>query len=195
MKKEIRTSILKYFIISLPVGICALAAAVFLVSNTLFPVDYRKNIIETSNEYNVDPLLIAAIIFAESGYKREIISRAGAVGVMQLMPSTAAETAKKHHIAYTSGGDLTDIGTNIRLGTAHFADLLEYYDRDIRKSLAAYNAGKANVPRWLDGHGKLDISKIDFPETRKYVIKTGIYYNILRNIAVVYNLNAKGIKK
>ncbi len=195
MKKEINRRILKCFIIFLPVGICALAAAVFLVSNTLFPVDYRKNIIETSTEYNVDPLLIAAIIFAESGYKREIVSRAGAVGVMQLMPPTASETAKKHHIAYTCGSDLTDIGINIRLGTAHFSDLLEYYDRDIQKSLAAYNAGKANVPRWLDGRGKLDISKIDFPETRKYVIKTGVYYNILKNIAVVYNLNAKGIKQ
>lgn len=193
MKKETNRPFLKVLVIFLPAGVCAAATAVFLASNMLFPVGYRKNIIEVSAEYNVDPLLIAAVICAESGYKKESVSRAGATGIMQLMPSTALETAKKHDIAYTCSEDLTDATTNIRLGTAHFADLLEYYAFDTQKALAAYNAGKANVPRWLDESGKLDMNKIDFPETKKYIKKTSFYYNILKHIDIVYNLNAKGM--
>lgn len=195
MKKEINRPFLKSLVVFLPVGVCAAAAAVFLASNILFPVGYRKNIIEVSAEYNVDPLLIAAVICAESGYKKESVSRAGAIGVMQLMPSTALETAKRHNIAYTCSEDLTDATTNIRLGTAYFSDLLEYYSFDIQKALAAYNAGKANVPRWLDKGGKLDMNRIDFPETKKYIKKTGFYYNILKHIDIVYNLNTKGIEQ
>ncbi|MDD5644287.1 MAG: lytic transglycosylase domain-containing protein [bacterium] len=191
MKKETDINIFKIFILSAPVAVFLFLLILFAASNILFPFNHRREIRKISDEYNIDPLLVASIIFAESKYKNNIVSKAGAVGMMQLMPSTALETAKKHSIPYGGRETLTDTSTNIRLGSAYFSDLLEYYGRDMVKSLAAYNAGKSNVPKWTDENGRLDTGKIDFPETRDYIVKTGFYYKILRGMDRAADLSGK----
>jgi soluble lytic murein transglycosylase len=114
----------------------------------------------------LDPALLAAVIEAESKFNSDARSDAGAVGLMQLTPSTAKGIAQ-----YTGGSrfrvsDLTNPDINIRYGAWYLGHLLDRYHRDERLALAAYNAGEENVDRWQREH-----VGIQFGETRDYVAK------------------------
>ena len=117
-----------------------------------------------SAAYGVDPRLARALAWMESGFQEDVISSAGAVGVMQLLPETA------QGIATRTGGhkfvvrDLLDPEINVRYGSWYLRNLLNRYDDDLPTALAAYHAGQGNVDAWRRrGLG------IQFPETRSYV--------------------------
>lgn len=120
---------------------------------------------------NLDPALIAAVIYQESRFRpRE--SSAGALGLMQLLPDTA------HFIAGKTGGsrftteDLATPQINIQYGAWYLRYLLDHFDDNEITALAAYNAGIGNVQKWLAESGQTHITNIDdipFPETREYV--------------------------
>lgn len=105
-----------------------------------------------SQRYAVDSALISAIIEMESGFQPYAISPAGAVGLMQLMPDTAAG----YHIA-----DLMDPQANVDAGVRHVAHLLQMFEGDVVRAVAAYNAGAGNVIRY----GGVP----PFAETQRYV--------------------------
>jgi len=107
-----------------------------------------------ARRYGVDETLISAIVKAESSFNPYAMSKAGAVGLMQLMPDTAAG----YHIA-----DLMDPEANIDAGVRHVASLLQEFNGDIELSIAAYNAGSGAVKR----HGGVP----PYPETQRYVSK------------------------
>ena len=117
-----------------------------------------------SANYGLDPALLAAVIYRESKFDPDAVSSSGAIGLMQLLPDTAKGIAQ-----YTGGSrfrveDLYDPEINVRYGAFYLKRLLRKYDGDVRLALAAYNAGQANVDRWVDeGKG------IAFEETRDYV--------------------------
>lgn len=117
----------------------------------------------------VDPYLVLALIREESAFAAQAVSRAGAVGLMQLLP----ETARTQVTADEAEGRLVDVETNIALGTRYLAGLLRDFGNDLALALAAYNAGPQQVRRWLDGPGApatdAFIEAIPFPETRQYV--------------------------
>ena len=100
-----------------------------------------------ARESGVDPALLRALAAAESGGDPRAKSRAGAVGLMQLMPATAAEQARRLGLD-PDRVDLEDPGDNLRLGAAYLARLLSQFDQDERFALAAYNAGPESVRRW-----------------------------------------------
>lgn len=120
---------------------------------------------------NLDPALIAAVIYQESRFRpRE--SSAGALGLMQLLPDTA------HFIAGKTGGskftteDLATPQINIQYGAWYLRYLLDHFDDNEMTALAAYNAGIGNVQKWLAQSGQTHITSLDqipFPETRHYV--------------------------
>ena len=117
-------------------------------------------------EDRLDPALLAAVIEAESKFNPNARSSAGAVGLMQLTPSTAKGIAQ-----YTGGSrfrvsDLTNPDINVRYGAWYLRHLLDRYGDDERLALAAYNAGEDNVDRWHKAH-----QGIQFSETRGYVNK------------------------
>jgi soluble lytic murein transglycosylase len=123
-------------------------------------------------EKRLDPALIAAVIYAESKFEpRE--SSAGAEGLMQILPETA------YFIAHLSGGsaftasDLATPSINLAYGSYYLRYLLDHYDGDEMLAVAAYNAGLANVDRWVArakaNGGELTVATIPFPETRAYV--------------------------
>jgi soluble lytic murein transglycosylase len=130
-----------------------------------YPLRYSTNVRVYASQDHLDPALLAAVIESESKFNPNARSSAGAVGLMQLTPSTAKGIAQ-----YTGGSrfrvsDLTNPDINIRYGAWYLGHLLSKYG-DERLALAAYNAGQENVDRWQSEH-----VGIQFAETREYVDK------------------------
>lgn len=140
----------------------------------IYPVDYFEIISAEAESVGLDPYLISAVIKAESNFREDALSSAGAVGLMQLMPSTAEWLAAKGGCEFELER-LCEPEYNIRLGCQYLRFLLDYWQWDVCKALASYNAGQTNVARWLnegiwDGTGE-NLADIPFNETQKYVDK------------------------
>lgn len=135
-----------------------------------YPLRYESAISSAAQRFDVDPYLVASLIDAESGFHPDRVSSAGAVGLMQLLPATAAELAEELGVSGTLDAErLRDPRLNIQLGTRHLADLLARY-HDTRTAVAAYNAGAGNVDRWLKRSGRTTVgTALPFPETERYV--------------------------
>ncbi|HZT94510.1 MAG TPA: lytic transglycosylase domain-containing protein [Gaiellaceae bacterium] len=130
-----------------------------------FPLRYSTNVRVYASQDHLDPALLAAVIESESKFNPNARSKAGAIGLMQLTPSTAQGIAQ-----YTGGSrfrvsDLTNPDINIRYGAWYLGHLLHKYGSE-RLALAAYNAGQENVDSWRKEH-----AGIQFSETRDYVNK------------------------
>ena len=165
----------------------AFAAAVLLVAlavrplfdsavrNLALPLNHATTIRRQAADKHLDPALVAGVIYAESKFDEsgDSTSSAGALGLMQLLPSTA------HFIADRSGGtafttkDLSTPEINIAYGSWYLRYLLDRYGGDEVLALAAYNGGMGNVDRWVADAGargeRLDVADIPFPETQAYV--------------------------
>lgn len=142
------------------------------VLRVVFPWPWRELIEAEARKFDLDPYLLAALIRQESTFRPAVVSRAGATGLMQLMPGTAAQTAGRLGVEWTDGM-LTVPDANVHVGAAHLAGLLRRYRGDVILALAAYNAGGRPVDRWrrLPGAGDpfLFVDRIPYPETRGYV--------------------------
>ncbi len=140
----------------------------------LSPAKYSSIIQEQAAANGIDPLLVCAIIKSESSFQPDSVSKAGAVGLMQLMPDTAEWIAKKKNIEYNVD-KLTDPAYNISLGCWYLDYLLDTWENDLPKTIASYNAGRSNVINWLEESiwdGSEDtVDDIPFPETRRYTGK------------------------
>jgi soluble lytic murein transglycosylase len=128
-----------------------------------YPLPYEHIVVGHAENYDLDPALLAAVIYRESKFDPKAESPSGAIGLMQLLPDTA------RGIAVHTGGndfvveDLYDPEINVRYGSFYLRRLLRKYD-DERLALAAYNAGQANVDEWIAKD-----EGIAFPETQEYV--------------------------
>lgn len=149
------------------------------VVRAIFPWPLRELIEREAAEYGLDPYLLAGLIRQESSFMPDANSRAGARGLMQLMPPTARGVARRLGIEW-SDGLLGVADANLHVGTAHLAALLETYDDDVILALAAYNAGGRPVARWRRYPEASDplrfVERVPYEETRGY-LKT-----VLRNI-------------
>jgi soluble lytic murein transglycosylase len=145
------------------------------VKEIALPLRHEDIIRQQAREKDLDPALIAGVIYAESHFIDGRTSSAGAQGLMQLTPATA------QYIAQKSGGTAfrtSDLGTpqvNIAYGAFYLRYLMKRYGNDTPLVLAAYNAGEGNVDKWVAAaraKGQdLDIDAIPFGETRSYVTK------------------------
>jgi peptidoglycan lytic transglycosylase len=130
-----------------------------------YPLHYTAIVRERAQAEGIDPALLAAVIYQESKFHPGARSASGAIGLMQLTPSTAKGIALRTGGTAFRVSDLTDPAINIRYGTWYLHDLFAKYG-SLRLVLAAYNAGQGNVDRWrASGQG------IQFPETRAYVAR------------------------
>ena len=139
----------------------------------IYKIDYSEYVEKYSAEYNVDKYLVYATIKAESNFNQYAKSSQGALGLMQLMQSTAFEIAPKAGISVTEDS-IFEPEMNINLGTKLLSILLQKYG-NTGLALAAYNAGSGNVDSWIskgtikdDGS---DLENIPFKETNNYVRK------------------------
>lgn len=156
-----------------------------IVLKRIYQTEYEEYVYKYGVEYNVDPLLIFAIIKAESNFKKEVISKSGAMGLMQILPSTAEDTARKLKMDYNGKEDLYNPETNINIGTKYFSNLYEKY-QNITIALTAYNAGSGNVDKWIDTEILLkdgsNAENIPFRETNNYVRKILRDYEIYKQL-------------
>jgi soluble lytic murein transglycosylase len=138
-----------------------------------FPIDHVETISRTASSYQLDPGHIFAVIRQESAFGETARSPAGARGLMQLMPKTGMDTARKYHIPLSDTSQLYEPEKNILIGSAYLGEVMKLYDGNIVLASAAYNAGPHNVQRWLPQQQKQSpdnwIATITYKETRNYI--------------------------
>jgi len=136
-----------------------------------YPLSFSQAITESSARHEISPYLIAAVINAESKWKPGTRSAAGAVGLMQVLPSTAEDLARRGDVDVEKFpvDSLSDPAVNIEYGTAYLRYLVNRY-HEIETVLAAYNAGLRHADEWKSKGGDIRAA-IEFPETRHYVLR------------------------
>ena len=152
----------------------------------LFPKAYWPDLRKYSVANGLDPYLVASLIRQESEFNAQALSRANAVGLMQLLPKTGKTVAKQVKLKGYSAPQLYTPAVNLALGTRYFKDMVDKYNGQFEYALAAYNAGSDRVGDWLgQGHyrdAQEFVESIPFTETREYV------QAILRNANVYRQL-------
>jgi soluble lytic murein transglycosylase len=142
------------------------------VLRIIFPLDYWPLITKYSEQHQLDPYLIAALMAQESTFTAEIRSHANAYGLMQIIPSTGRRYAKKMGISPFNTAMLRQPEMNVRIGTQYFSDLVDRFG-GAHFALASYNAGESRVDRWTEERPGIPqdefIDDIPFPETQNYV--------------------------
>ena len=144
----------------------------------IYPLKYENIVKIYSKEYNLRESLIFAVIKVESNFRKDAVSKAGAIGLMQIMKETFNWLKQKENIEnkdiVINYKNLFDIRTNIKFG-AYFLDYLICKYKDEKVALYAYNAGTGNVDKWLKDKsyskdGK-SLFRVPFKETEEYIKK------------------------
>ena len=150
----------------------------------LHPLEFEELIYRYSEEHDLDPFLVKAVIRVESSFIPDAVSPVGARGLMQIMPATAEDLAGRMGIDHHED-DLFSPAYNIRMGTFYLRLLIDYFGEQ-DTALAAYNAGRGNVGNWLrdpryssDG---VTLHDIPFSETRHYVVRVNHYIEVYRDL-------------
>jgi soluble lytic murein transglycosylase len=147
-----------------------------------FPYAFWEEFQTAAKDTDQDPFVLIALARRESGLNPLARSKVGARGLMQLMPATARSVAKENGVSYRGVRTLYDPQVNIAWGTSYYAGLVERYDGNRVKALAAYNAGPSRVSRWLSDSLSVDqwVDSLPFAETREYVQAVLTYRVIYR---------------
>ena len=147
-----------------------------------FPVVFTEEFKNASEESGLSVEALLAVARRESALSPDAVSEVGARGLMQLMPSTARLTARKHNYRY-SRSRLMRPGYNTAVGGLYYADLIDNYEGNRVLALAAYNAGPNRVRRWREGGLSVArwVDTIPFKETREYV-RAVLAYNVIYSL-------------
>lgn len=191
--KFMKTKVVFLCILSFAI-VLGVGALIYSYDKVVYPLKYTEEINAASEEFGVSSELIASIINAESHFNERAVSNKGAVGLMQIMPSTAEFVIKKmvnenvqdksdedlqlNLFDYQKGeGELFDPLTNIRIGTCYISYLIKKF-KNIDTALCAYNAGEGKVAEWLNKSeysvDKISLKTIPYRETNNYVEKVNI---------------------
>lgn len=149
-----------------------------------FVMDYADKITAFSRANGVSSATVSAIVFTESRFNAAAKSRKGALGLMQIMPSTGEWVADKLAWPKFTVEDLLDPDKNLTVGIWYLAYLKRSFNQNEYLALASYNAGLKYVLQWLDegtwDGDKVKVEQIPFPETKKYVIRILVLRKIYR---------------
>lgn len=171
------------------------------VARMLYPVDHLDSVLHWAEEYGVDPMLVYAVMREESWFQADVVSWAGAYGLLQIMPSTGRDLARRIGVKNFERGDLFDPDVNIRFGAFYLSRLLRELDSEPALALSAYNAGKRNALRWRKGlEEEFDVDRyvagITYKETYNYVQKVGrswaIYQHLWGDLVPELQQDARG---
>jgi len=146
----------------------------------VYPFPYRELVLREAREWGIDPFLLAALIRQESAFDREIVSDAGAVGLMQVLPGTGRGLARVHGPRGFTPATLRAAEINLHLGSAFLVEMTKRFHGELPLVLSAYNAGPTRAHRWMRYRESADplrfTERIPFAETRGYV------KNVRRNV-------------
>ncbi len=148
-----------------------------------FPILYEDLVRKEARRNKIQPGWVYGVIRRESAWRENVVSHAGAIGLMQLMPRTARQMAKKTGMRRPGNKQIRDVNKNIKLGTAYLREVLDQYGEHEILATASYNAGPHRVKKWLP-EGKsmpadIWIDTITFDETRNYVKAVFAYSTIM----------------
>lgn len=138
-----------------------------------FPMPYQQEVMGHAASKSLDPSVIYGVMRRESLFDPLAKSRVGALGLMQLMPSTAEQVASSLGLKKLNQADILKVETNINLGTEYFRSVMNRFENNVSLAAAAYNAGPLNVKKWLPRDNILPadlwVETVPFKETRNYV--------------------------
>ncbi len=152
------------------------------VLRQIYPRPYREYVFKNAKDKNLEENFIYALMRQESGFDEDIRSWAGAIGLMQIMPYTGKDLAKKAKLKDFKPFDLTKAAVNVFLGTNYLMDLKSDYNHNLMLVLANYNAGPGPARRWEKEHSKKEVEifveEVSYWETRDYIKKVmGNFWN------------------
>ncbi|MDX1796301.1 MAG: transglycosylase SLT domain-containing protein [Hydrogenovibrio sp.] len=151
-----------------------------------FPTPYKQPILKAAKAHTVDPAWVYGVMRRESAFATNISSSVGAIGLMQLMPSTARYIGRKLGLKHKQYSQLTNAKSNIQLGSAYLSYLEDKYNGNRILATAAYNAGPRRVDSWIPEDRLLSadqwIDTIPFSETRAYVKAVMEYTTIFKSV-------------
>ena len=155
-----------------------------------FPIPFREDLEKHASARALDPHMVAALIRQESEFDPKVVSRAKAVGLTQILPSTGRELSRKLNLGPFRLSMLSQPGINLNMGTFYLRGMLDSLDDRWEAALAAYNAGRSRAVRWLGWWGDYRepaefIESVPFKETRDYI------QIILRNADIYRRLYAQ----
>ncbi len=157
----------------------------FAMKKYVYPYKYAEYVNKYSEEYELDPYLVLAVIKTESDFDKTAVSKKDAKGLMQIMETTAIETANKMGLEVTEK-DLFEPELNINIGLKYFTYLLNQYNNNYPLAIIAYNAGIGNVDNWIKNgiikEDGTDIENVPFKETNNYVRKILRDYKIYKEL-------------
>lgn len=181
-----RTKIIMIITIMTVIFIIAIVKPQNIILKKIYRLEYSEYVYQYAEENGLDPLLVFAIIKAESNFKRNIESSSGAIGLMQLMETTAIEMANEIGQEIVVKEALYNPEINIKIGTNYVAYLLKHYEGNQGLALTAYNAGMGNVDRWIEEktikEDGSDLENIPYKETNNYVRKIMRDYKIYQKL-------------
>jgi tetratricopeptide (TPR) repeat protein len=160
------------------------------LAEMLFPKPYIEKAIEESSQYKLSPYLVLGLMRQESAFNKKVVSSARAIGLMQLLPTTAKRVARSMGEKSPGQEDLKKPEVNIKLGVKYLSGLLNNFEDNIIFALASYNAGPGKVKQWMRIRSHLRplefMESIPYKETRNYVKK------VLRNYVIYKTLYGEG---
>jgi soluble lytic murein transglycosylase len=147
-----------------------------------FPLARQDGLVSQAEQAGIDPSWAYGILRQESAWMSDAQSAADARGLMQLVPSTGAEVARRNGLPWAGGDSLYDPVVNIELGTRYLAQMAARFNDAPWLASAAYNAGAGRLNQWLDARGTLPadvfVATMPFKETREYVARV-MYYSVI----------------
>lgn len=162
---------------SLKINYLAIVSAIVFVLflgvcsfNLMFPLRYKSYIKEYSKAENLNATMVASLIKTESNFNKNAVSKKGAIGLMQILPSTGKWICETYFDFEFDESMLYEPETNIKIGAKYLSYLFTKFDDEVAV-LACYNAGEGVVKNWIGENKMLKKTQIQFEETQKYVQK------------------------
>ena len=180
-KKVISYSLIIIFLILVVCGFIG-------IKTYVYPLEYKDEVLEYSQKYNLDPYLVFAVINAESGFDKHATSSKNARGLMQITESTAKEVNEiTNSVDSLDEENIYNEDINIELGCQYLASLISRYNGNYYLAICSYNAGIGNVDKWISqGQISQDLNTTDvelpFKETTKYLKKVIHNYKMYKVI-------------
>ncbi|MGL4848718.1 MAG: lytic transglycosylase domain-containing protein [Clostridium sp.] len=174
----------KKLIIGILIAVIIIASGLFVIKNYVFPYAHKDIVDKYSKEYDLDPLFVLSVMKAESGFNENAHSHKDAIGLMQITKSTGKWIWEQMGGTDFNSDVLYNEDTNIKMGCWYLDNLSKEFNGNRELVLAAYNAGRGNVNKWLknsayskDGEN-LDV--IPFKETKNYVDRINFNYEVYK---------------